>query len=81
MKVWCSRDKDDGTRAMWGKEPEISEDGAWRCGDDDFLTDDILAEGVDMVAGIWLELWPKGVKNGQCVKCTLKRLEVDDEKS
>ena len=81
MEVWCSRDKHikpgqkRRMRAIWlAKPPKNFQDGP-ESGEWPYLLDDWL--GTVAVKAL-NNIFPKGVKPGQCVKCTLKRLEVDD---
>ncbi len=71
MKVWYSRDSGDGWRRIFITKPTyIAHNGR-------FITHRGCEIWDNNTYGIGT-FFPKGVKKGQCVKCTLNRLEVDD---
>ena len=73
MKVWCSVEG-DGTEVIWTRKPKKDDDEQWQPWRNVYPGEVIFTEDQDYLSA----LFPKGVKKGQCVKCTLNRLEVDD---
>ncbi len=79
MKLWCTRDKSDGIRAIWCRKPKKAFVGeaeeCWdRAPDETILLDEFQC---DTHHDILRALFPTGLKHGDYVSVTVNRFVAD----
>ena len=85
MKLYCTRDA-DGTKTIWSHMPRQNENGIWYLHAPESVPNDVYSEAdfYGVIAceffsyhrGMLSNLFPKGVKRGECVIVWVPRFEV-----